>query len=200
MIGTSRRNRPPVCQRRSNCHEQCDYSALSQRNEALELESLEEHRRVARGILPRHGGREVKTTGDGFLLEFPSALAAVQGAVEIQSALHECNQVSPPERQLRIRIDSCRRHRLAASQESGALLRLEFQRLLEQRFHFVIRVHHCFVCPFSTASICAHDGARQMSRLRSLFGSIFKPTILLPSGENARATISEPSVASVMSS
>src|SRR6266581_5279678 len=80
------------------------YSALSQRNEALELESLEEHRRVARGILPRHGGREVKTTGDGFLLEFPSALAAVQGAVEIQSALHECNQVSPPERQLRIRI------------------------------------------------------------------------------------------------
>ncbi len=80
------------------------YSALAQRNEALALELLEEHRRVVRGLLPRHGGREVKTTGDGFLLEFPSALAAVQGAVEIQSALHERNQVSPPERQLRIRI------------------------------------------------------------------------------------------------
>src|SRR6266705_1521597 len=35
MIGTSRRNRPSVCQRRSNCQEQCDYSALSQRNETL---------------------------------------------------------------------------------------------------------------------------------------------------------------------
>ncbi len=80
------------------------YSALAQRNEALALELLEEHRRVVRGLLPRHGGREVKTTGDGFLLEFPSALAAVQGAVEIQNALHERNQVSPPERQLRIRI------------------------------------------------------------------------------------------------
>ncbi|HXJ59934.1 MAG TPA: adenylate/guanylate cyclase domain-containing protein [Verrucomicrobiae bacterium] len=80
------------------------YSALSQRNEALAMELLEEHRRVVRGLLPRHGGREVKTTGDGFLLEFPSALAAVQGAVEIQNALHERNQVSPPERQLRIRI------------------------------------------------------------------------------------------------
>ena len=71
-----------MCQRRSNCHEQCDYSALSQRNEALALESLEEHRRVVRGLLPRHGGWEVKTTGDGFLLEFPSALAPVQEAVE----------------------------------------------------------------------------------------------------------------------
>jgi adenylate cyclase len=80
------------------------YSALSQRNEALALELLEEHRRVVRGLLPRHSGREVKTTGDGFLLEFPSALAAVQGAVEIQNALHERNQISPPERQLRIRI------------------------------------------------------------------------------------------------
>jgi len=80
------------------------YSALSQRSEALALEMLEEHRRVVRGILPRHGGREVKTTGDGFLLEFPSALAAVQGAVEIQNAFHERNQTSPPERQLRLRI------------------------------------------------------------------------------------------------
>ncbi|MSU36428.1 MAG: adenylate/guanylate cyclase domain-containing protein [Pedosphaera sp.] len=81
-----------------------DYNALSQRNEALALELLEEHRRVVRGLLSKHGGREVKTTGDGFLLEFPSALAAVLGALEIQNALHERNQVSPTERQLRIRI------------------------------------------------------------------------------------------------
>src|SRR6266478_2851808 len=72
------------------------YSALAQRNEALALELLEEHRRIVRDGLPRHGGREVKTTGDGFLIEFRSALAAVQAAVAIQKALHERNQISPP--------------------------------------------------------------------------------------------------------
>src|SRR5262249_22807503 len=80
------------------------YSALAQRDEALALELLEEHRRLVRGLLPQHSGREVKTTGDGFLLEFPSALAAVQGAVEIQNALHDRNETSPAERQIRIRI------------------------------------------------------------------------------------------------
>ncbi|MBL9129037.1 MAG: hypothetical protein JNL97_15415, partial [Verrucomicrobiales bacterium] len=64
------------------------FSALSQRNEALALELLEEHRGLVRGILPKHAGREVKTTGDGFLIEFPSALSAVQCAVDVQAALH----------------------------------------------------------------------------------------------------------------
>jgi class 3 adenylate cyclase len=80
------------------------YSALAQRDETLALELLEEQRRIVRGLLARHGGREVKTTGDGFLLEFPSALAAVQGAVEIQHACHERNQSAPSERRLRLRI------------------------------------------------------------------------------------------------
>ncbi len=38
------------------------YSALSQRNEALALELLEEHRGVLRGFFPRHQGTEIKTT------------------------------------------------------------------------------------------------------------------------------------------
>ena len=80
------------------------YSALAQRNEALALELLEEHRHIVRDLLPQHGGREVKTAGDGFLIEFPSALAAVQAAVAIQDALHARNQVSPPERQVKVRI------------------------------------------------------------------------------------------------
>jgi adenylate cyclase len=71
------------------------YSALSQHNEDLALELLEEHRRIVRAALSRHRGREVKTMGDGFLLEFPSALAAVQAAVEFQQALHDRNQAAP---------------------------------------------------------------------------------------------------------
>jgi adenylate cyclase len=80
------------------------YSALSQHDEALALELLEEHRRLLRGIVPRHEGREVKAMGDGFLFEFPSALSAVQGALEIQQGLHDRNLTVPSEKQLRIRI------------------------------------------------------------------------------------------------
>jgi len=80
------------------------YSALAQRDEALSLELLEEHRRIVRGLLSKHSGREVKTTGDGFLLEFSSALAAVQAAMDIQNALHERNLASPADRQMLIRI------------------------------------------------------------------------------------------------
>ena len=72
------------------------YSALAQRNEALALELLEEHRRLLRPIFPKHNGREVETADDAFLVEFVSALEAVRCAVEIQETLSERNRTSPP--------------------------------------------------------------------------------------------------------
>ena len=80
------------------------YSALSQRDEALALELLEEHRGLVREIIPRHEGREVKTTGDGFLLEFPSAVSAVRAAVEIQQTFHTRNGTAPTARHVQLRI------------------------------------------------------------------------------------------------
>jgi adenylate cyclase len=67
------------------------YSALAECNEALALELLEEHRRLLRSIFPKHQGSEIKTIGDGFLAEFPSALAAVQCGIEIQEVIAKRN-------------------------------------------------------------------------------------------------------------
>jgi class 3 adenylate cyclase len=67
------------------------YTALSQRNEPLALELLEEHRRILRSIFPRFNGTEIKTIRDAFLIEFQSALEAAQCSIEIQRAPAERN-------------------------------------------------------------------------------------------------------------
>jgi len=71
------------------------YTALTQSDEALTLALLGEHTAIVRPLFAEHSGREVKSTGDGFLVEFSSALAAVRCAIEIQRALHERNNTPP---------------------------------------------------------------------------------------------------------
>jgi len=80
------------------------YSALTQRDEALALDLLQEHHDILRDILPMFQGNELKSTGDGLVMEFSSALAAVQCAVEIQRSLAERNEKKSEERQIQIRI------------------------------------------------------------------------------------------------
>jgi adenylate cyclase len=63
------------------------FTASTQADEAGTLARLQELEQVVRPLLPEHGGREVKSTGDGLLVEFDSALQAVRCAIEIQRRL-----------------------------------------------------------------------------------------------------------------
>jgi adenylate cyclase len=65
------------------------YTALTQGNESATMERLEEHRRLIRPLFASHGGREIKTTGDGFLVEFGSALDATLCAIAVQGAMND---------------------------------------------------------------------------------------------------------------
>src|SRR3982074_1423999 len=80
------------------------YSALAQRDEGLALELLDEHRALLRPAFLKHQGQEVKTIGDGFLVECASAVAAVNCAVELQEALARRNLGAPADRELQVRI------------------------------------------------------------------------------------------------
>jgi class 3 adenylate cyclase len=80
------------------------YTALIQRNEQHTLGLLENHQSSVREVLPRFHGREVKTIGDAFLVEFSSALEACLCAVEIQKKLHDRNALAPEADVLEIRV------------------------------------------------------------------------------------------------
>jgi adenylate cyclase len=80
------------------------YTALAQKDEALAIRLLSEHNRLLRSLFPEFNGREVKTIGDSFLVEFPSALEAVQCAFSIQKVLHERNGGSTAAEAILVRI------------------------------------------------------------------------------------------------
>jgi adenylate cyclase len=80
------------------------YSALSQRDDRLALELLEEHRQLLREIFPRFYGTEIKTIGDAFLVEFGSALEAAQCAIEIQRTLAKRNHDVTSDRRIDLKI------------------------------------------------------------------------------------------------
>ncbi len=80
------------------------YTALAQADEGSALEVLARHNRLLRPVFAKHRGREVKTIGDAFLVEFDSALDAANCAIEIQRILHDYNAASPDGWKIRIRI------------------------------------------------------------------------------------------------
>ncbi len=80
------------------------YTALCQKNELAALEILEEYKELLRPTFSRHGGREVKTIGDAFLVEFGSALEATRCAINVQSSVRNSNLERGRKLQVRIGI------------------------------------------------------------------------------------------------
>jgi adenylate cyclase len=80
------------------------YSRLMSADEAGTAQALLEHRAAIGSVVANHGGRIVKTTGDGVLLEFSSVVAAVECASAIQRLMVERNADLPKDRQMSFRI------------------------------------------------------------------------------------------------
>ena len=81
------------------------YSRLMGVDEAGTLAALKAHRsELIDGLIEKHGGRIVKTTGDGLLLEFASVVAAVECAAAMQEGLVERNAGEDPDQAMRLRV------------------------------------------------------------------------------------------------
>jgi predicted ATPase/class 3 adenylate cyclase len=80
------------------------YTALTQANEARALEILEKHNEILRPFFTKFRGKEIKTIGDSFLVEFGSALEATLCATEIQKSLHEYNISAGQDHEIEVRI------------------------------------------------------------------------------------------------
>lgn len=81
------------------------YSRLMGRDEEGTLAALKAHRKeVIDPKIAEHRGRIVKTTGDGALVEFASAVDAIRCAVDIQRAMAERNAAIPEDRRVEFRV------------------------------------------------------------------------------------------------
>ena len=80
------------------------YSRLMGLDEVGTARTLREHRKVTDALVAKHGGRLVKTTGDGVLLEFPSVVDAVECAVAVQAVMAERNEGVPEDRRMLFRV------------------------------------------------------------------------------------------------
>lgn len=81
------------------------YSRLMGANEVGTLTALKAHRtEMIDPCIARNGGRIVKLTGDGMLIEFPSVVSAVECASHIQREMRGRNADVPDDRRIEFRI------------------------------------------------------------------------------------------------
>jgi class 3 adenylate cyclase len=80
------------------------YSRRMRQDEAGNAKAVRQGHEASTPIIAGHGGRIVKTTGDGVLMKFPSVVAAVECAIAIQKLMTERNAETPEGKRILYRI------------------------------------------------------------------------------------------------
>ena len=86
------------------CADVAGYSRMMGADEAGTHATFKAHRTAIYPIILNHGGRLVKNTGDGFLLEFPSIVGAIEAAIAMQMLMAERNEHLPADRLMQFRM------------------------------------------------------------------------------------------------
>ncbi len=86
------------------CADVAGYSRMMGADEAGTHAAFKAHRSAIHPIILNHGGRIVKNTGDGFLLEFPSVVGATEAAIAMQGLMAERNNHLPADRAMHFRL------------------------------------------------------------------------------------------------
>jgi TolB-like protein/class 3 adenylate cyclase len=86
------------------CADVAGYSRMMGADEAGTHAAFKAHRSAVYPIVLNHGGQVVKHTGDGFLLEFPSVVGAIEAAVAVQELMAERNHHLSADRAMQFRI------------------------------------------------------------------------------------------------
>lgn len=86
------------------CADVAGYSRMMGADEAGTHAAFKAHRSAIYPIILNHGGRVVKNTGDGFLLEFPSVVGAIESGVAMQALMAERNGQLPADRVMQFRL------------------------------------------------------------------------------------------------
>ncbi|NOJ42507.1 adenylate/guanylate cyclase domain-containing protein [Bradyrhizobium australiense] len=86
------------------CADVAGYSRMMGADEAGTHATFKAHRSAIYPLILNHGGRLVKNTGDGFLLEFPSIVGAIEAAVAMQMVMAERNEHLPADRAMQFRM------------------------------------------------------------------------------------------------
>ncbi|MCW5745344.1 MAG: hypothetical protein KIT36_03990 [Alphaproteobacteria bacterium] len=87
------------------CADVAGYSRLVGLDEMVTLRAMKAiYVKQVEPAVARHGGRVVKITGDGVLLEFASAVDAVHAAVDLQTGVAQSGARVAPDRRVELRI------------------------------------------------------------------------------------------------
>src|ERR1700738_3828845 len=86
------------------CADVAGYSRMMGADEAGTHAAFKAHRSAVYPVILNHGARIVKNTGDGFLLEFPSIVGAIESAIAMQALMVERNSQLPADRVMQFRL------------------------------------------------------------------------------------------------